>query len=109
MNGGMQTAYSADGGSTYDIANIDALENSASNLANYNQQLTNDIKSLRYVIKAVNENWQNEAGNDIQSIMANLNTGMQTLCDNIQPVIGKYVETLNQMVAETKINQGRSL
>lgn len=95
--------------SSYNIANLDALQNSSANLASYNQQLTNDIRSLQYIINAVRENWQNEAGNDIGSIMHNLNEGMKLLSDNIQPVIGKYVETLNQIVVETKINQGRSL
>ena len=98
-----------DGYSTYNIANVDALEHSSSNLANYNQQLTNYIKSLEYIIKSVRDNWQNESGNDLESIMSNLNTGIRTLSESIQPVIGKYVETLNQMVVETRANQGRSL
>lgn len=96
-------------GSTYDIANVPALENSSANLANYNQQLTNNIKSLEYVMNSINQNWQNESGNDINSIMNNLNNGINTLSENIQPVIGKYVETLNQIVVETKVNQNRSL
>lgn len=92
----------------YDIANIEALQNSTSNLANYNQQLTNDIESLRYIIKAIRQNWQNEAGADLESITNNLDNGIKTLADGIQPIIRKYVETLNQIIAETNANQGRS-
>ena len=100
--------YSGDS-SNYEIASVDALENSASNLANYNQQITSNVKTLEYIISAVRENWQNESGNDIESIMANLNSADKTLTETIQPVISKYVETLNQIVLDTRATQSREI
>lgn len=96
-----------DGNSNYIIKSLPELEKSAAELANYNQKLTNNISSLKYIINQIQTNWENSDGRDIESIMKNLNTLMNTMSENIQPVIAKYVETLNNMVAETKIIQSR--
>lgn len=105
-------AYSAietGGGSSYEIVSIDRLENSAGNLANYNQQITNNVGSLKSVMNAMSENWENEDGQDINSILLNLNDAIKSLSEEIQPVITTYVKSLNQIVAETRANQSKTL
>ncbi len=102
--------YSNSGNSSsYEIVSLDRLENSAGNLASYNQQISNNIGSLKYIMKAILENWENEAGQDISSIMLNLNDAIKTLSEDIQPVITTYVKTLNNIVTETRANQNRTL
>lgn len=94
--------------STYEISSIDGLENSAGTLANYNQQISNNIASLKYVMNAVQENWENSDGQDINSIMTNLNDAIKSLSEEIQPVIATYVKSLNQIVTETRATQSRT-
>lgn len=96
-------------GSNYYIASLDRLENSAANLASYNQQITNNASSLTYIVNSVRENWENENGQDIESILANLNDAIRVLSEDIQPVISTYVETLNRIVTETRLNQGKTM
>lgn len=95
--------------SNYEISNLDQLENSAANLAKNDQQIANCTRSLEYIIKAVQQNWENESGEDIQSILLNLNNNISTLRDEIEPIIRKYIETLNQIVAETRLNQSKNI
>lgn len=105
----MNPNASLDAGSSYYIASLDRLENSAANLASYNQQITNNARSLAYIVNSVRENWENENGQDIESILANLNDAIRVLSEDIQPVISTYVETLNRIVTETRLNQGKTL
>jgi len=95
--------------SSYELSNLDQLESSAANLARYEQQIANNVKSLGFIINSVKQNWENEAGEDIQSILLNLNANISTLGDEIQPVIRKYVEAINQIVTETRLNQSRNI
>lgn len=98
-----------DSSSDYKIENLENLETSSANLAKYNQQITDNVNSLNYILKSIRENWENEAGEDIQSILLNLNDNISTLKNEIQPIIAKYVDTINQIVTETRINQNRDL
>lgn len=93
----------------YDINDLNRLEESASNLAKYNQSLTNDASSLNYIMKTINENWQNEAGADLLSVMESLKNALGTMEDDIQPMITKYVAIINEIVVETKQNQSGTI
>lgn len=95
-------------GSSYHISSLNRLEESASNLEAYNQQITNNANSIAYIIKAVRENWQNEEGQDIESILVNLNDAVTFLTENIQPIITTYVGSLNKIVEETRVNQNKT-
>lgn len=107
----MNVGLSGGSGSTsnYDIASLSGLENSAARLAKYNQEISNNASSLQYVVNAIRENWENEQGKDIESVMTNLNDAIKTLSEEIQPVITTYVESLNRIVTETRANQSKSL
>ena len=105
----MSFSYMNVEGSDYRIESIDRLENSAGNLASYNQQLTNDADSLKYIMNSIESNWENSEGQDIQSIMKNISDAIAVLSESIQPVIATYIENLNTIVAETKVNQSRTI
>ncbi len=92
----------------YQINNAIELENSASNLATYNQKLANNVQSLQYILKTVQENWQNDSGADLQSYINGLNTCISRLSNTIIPVIDKYVNTMNTLAISTQQTQQRT-
>lgn len=94
---------------TFEINNLGALIESANNLTRYNQEISSYINSLNYVINAVQNNWQNEAGADIQSILVELRNCIAKLENNIQPTMNKFVQTINTIAAETEATQGQSI
>ncbi len=98
-----------DSNSNYEIKNLSQLETSSSNLANYEQRIANNSSSLKYILTAVENSWQNEAGADIQSILASLRNSIKILEEEIQPVISEYATILNQIVTDTRMNQSQSL
>jgi protein-arginine kinase activator protein McsA len=93
----------------YKIENLTVIENCAARLARYNQTLANDANSIDYVIKLVNQNWQNEQGEDLASILNNLTKCVSTIENELNPTLAKYVETLNKIVLETRSNQSNQL
>lgn len=93
----------------YRIANLDKLEENAGNLANYSNELTNHANSIEYIMRSIKENWENEDGQDIQAILTNLESAIKTLTLDIQPVLSKYFDILNNIVYETRETQGRTL
>ena len=93
----------------YDIASLERLEESASALARYNQSLTNDGQSLDYIMKTISENWENEEGQDIESIMEKLKETLKTIRSDLQPTIANYVTIINTIVADTKKNQSGAI
>lgn len=97
------------GQSTYEIGDLNQLENSAASLARYNQEITNNTSSLSYILRSVNENWQNEQGQDIQSIMTSLEDSIRVLNEDIQPILKEYSTTINNVVTETRATQSRDL
>ena len=92
----------------YQINNAIELENSASNLDTYNQKLANNVQSLQYILKTVQENWQNDSGADLQSYITGLNTCISRLSNTIIPVIDKYVNTMNTLAVSTQQTQQRT-
>lgn len=107
-NSGGLSSGGGSGYSNYEIASLERLENSAGNLANYNQQITNNARSLQYILTSIQENWENEQGQDVDSVLKNLSDAIKTLTEDIQPVISTYVESLNTIVTETRTTQGRT-
>ena len=93
----------------YDIASLERLEESASALAWNNQSLTNDGQSLDYIMKTISENWENEEGQDIESIMEKLKETLKTIRSDLQPTIANYVTIINTIVADTKKNQSGAI
>lgn len=93
---------------TYEIRNVDELENSAANLATYNQKITNNASSIKWVLGQIQENWENEAAADLASIIEGLTECINNLNNTISPTIAKYVTTMNTLVAETRRNQSQS-
>lgn len=94
---------------TYDIRNIDQLENSTATLSSSNQKVANNAQSLAYILNQIRTNWQNEAGADLASIISELEKCISSLQTAINPTVEKYVETMNTLVAESRSNQNRSL
>lgn len=94
---------------TYEIKNVDQLETSVADLASSNQKIISDAASLAYIIKAIKENWENESGKDLDSILTELASCTDKLQNTINPVVDKYVQTITTLVAESKRIQGQSL
>lgn len=94
---------------TYDIRDINALEVSTQELANTNQKVATDTSSLEYIIKEIKNNWQNEAGSDLMSVISELETCINTMRNAINPTVGKYVDTMNTLVAESRATQNKSM
>ena len=92
----------------YQINNPVELENCASNLATYNQRLANNVESLQYILKTVQENWQNDSGADLQSYINGLSTCISRLSNTIIPVIDKYVNTMNTLAVSTQQTQQKT-
>lgn len=89
----------------YIINSLDALEESVNALARYRQNLGVDSSNLGEAIRVLQDNWQNESGSDIQSIMLALNDAKKSIDEEIIPTIGNYVNIINEIVLETKQNQ----
>ncbi|MCI8446069.1 MAG: hypothetical protein HFH31_01090 [Bacilli bacterium] len=94
---------------TYNIQNVDSLESSAQNLATSNSKVSNDADSLQYVLDQIKTNWQNEAAQDLASVISELSTCISNLKNAINPTLTKYVQTMNTLVAETRTTQGKSI
>lgn len=94
---------------TYDIRNIDELESSTATLASTNQKVSNDIASLAFILNEIRTNWQNEAGADLASIIKELEDCINKVQTAINPTVGKYVTTMNNLVAESRSTQSRTM
>lgn len=94
---------------TYEIKNVDELEQSAADLANSNQKVSSDAASLVYIIKEIKANWQNEAGTDLASIISELERCTNKLQQAINPTLAKYIETMNSLVIESRTTQNQSM
>lgn len=94
---------------TYEIRDINQLETSTQELANSNQKVSADVASLEYIINEIKQNWQNEAGTDIASILKELESCIGKLRNAINPTVGKYVDTMNTLVAESRATQNKSM
>lgn len=94
---------------TYEIRDINQLEGSTQELANTNQKVTSDVSSLEYILKEIRENWQNDEGTDIMSIVAELEQCINKLRVAITPTVGRYVDTMNSLVAESRATQNKSM
>ena len=105
----MFSMYQNNGSNNYNINSVTDLENSAGALASYNQAITNNVSSLEYVMKAVQANWENENGQDLQSTIQNLNDAIAVLENEIQPLLKNYVENLYNIANETKSHQRASI
>lgn len=94
---------------TYDIKSIDGLETSTSELATTNQKVSNDVASLAYILNEIKTNWQNEAGADLASIITELEGCINKVQTAINPTVGKYVTTMNNLVAESRSTQSKTM
>lgn len=93
----------------YNIQNVDWLEQDASDLATQKQKVYECVEQIKLLINDIKSNWENEAGADLQSIITELEKFDHILLSAINPVVSKYVETMNILVAESRSNQNRSL
>lgn len=93
----------------YIIRSLNSLETTASSLDSNNNVLINDINSLKYICRTIRENWENDQGQDLASILSTLDNTIGTLENELVPVIKKYVEVVNTVVAESRKNQSTSL
>ena len=94
---------------TYEIRDINQLESSTQELANSNQKVSADVTSLEYILNQIKENWQNDAGTDIMSIVTELESCISKLKVAINPTVSKYVDTMNSLVAESRATQNQSM
>ena len=97
-----------DTGDNFDIASIQRLEQSAEKLSSYNQNLTTKANSLEEIVTAIRNNWENEDGQDIQSILTNINNAIDKLSAQIQPIIVDFSEVLTTFAANTRSTQKKS-
>lgn len=94
---------------TYEIKDIDRLESSAADLASSNQKISSDAASLTQILNEIRQSWENESGTDLQSILTELDGCIKKIQTAINPVVGKYVETMNTLVAESRTTQNKTL
>lgn len=94
---------------TYDITSVDQLETSTADLATINQNVSTNVTSLASVLNDIKTNWQNEAGADLASIIKELEDCINKLQTAINPTVGKYVETMNTLVANSRSTQSRTI
>jgi len=92
---------------TYKINNIEELRNSAEILGNNSSELQNNANSIKWIAEQVSVNWQNPDGLDIESIKAELSSCAIDLRDTIAPLIKKFADTLNTLVADTMVIEKR--
>lgn len=95
--------------SDFEIRNLEELDTSAANLAQYNQQLYSCANSLEHIISKINANWENDKGTDCQSAVDALTKIVSRINDEIGPILKKYIDTLNVIVTETQLTQSKSL
>lgn len=94
---------------TFEIRSIGSLESSAANLAKYNQSLINDTNSLEYILNAVQTNWQNEAGADLQSYIKELRECINILNNSISPTLKEFSSTMTTLASSAKANQSKTI
>lgn len=94
---------------TYEIKDVNALEESAGNLATYSQNLVNNTNSLSYILETVNNLWQNENGQDKASYVSTLNDCIKEIKETIIPTLNRYVETMNTLAASTRTTQSNTV
>lgn len=92
---------------TYVIKDLDGLEQSASVLSNNGEYLADNAKSIEYLLKQINANWENAEGLDLTSINDGMNACYTQLVDTIIPLVREYAETLNELVVATREIQRR--
>lgn len=83
----------------YDInLNAENLANSTGNLATFNQELSNNIESIKFIANEIKSNWTNDTlGNDINTSLSKLNECIDKINTVVFPVLNQYVETMNTL------------
>ena len=94
---------------TYDIRDVNALESTVSDLATTCQSVVKNGESLQYILNQITTNWQNDEGQDIQSIVAELQGCIANLNNAIAPTVSKYISTMNTLVAESRATLNRTI
>ncbi|HBA37939.1 MAG TPA: hypothetical protein DCY94_04390 [Firmicutes bacterium] len=94
---------------TYEIRNLDDLENSVSDLLRVNENIRKNADSMQYIIKQVKINWENEAGQDLASILQELEECANKIEGAIIPTVDKYVSVMNTLVQESRSTQSNTL
>ncbi len=94
---------------TYQVRNVDELENRTADLSTTNRSINKSAESLQYVLEQIKTNWTNEQGQDIVSIVAELEACIKTINGSIVPVVDKYVISMNNLAIETRTNQSRTM
>ncbi len=94
---------------TYEIKDLSLLESDTADLSSANGKIQGNASSLQYIINQIRANWQNEAGQDLASILQELEECSNTLTNAIVPTVEKYVNTMNTLAAESRRTQGNTL
>ncbi len=87
------------------LANLGTFDKHVANLASINQRLVNNASSIEWILGQIKQNWENEAGTDLKSIIEGLEKCINTLNNTISPTITKYVSTMNVLSEDTKRNE----
>lgn len=93
----------------YNIQNLDNLEDKASDLATKRQKLAENVNRLNAIVKSIRTNWQNDAGADLNAILAELEKNITLIREAIDPAIGRYVKAMNTLVAASKSAQSKTM
>lgn len=94
---------------TYDINNLSELENSVTELFNVNEKIKGNTNSLESIIKQINQNWTNDEGEDITSILKELDDCVQKLAGAIIPTVDEYVSTMNTLAENSRKTQSNTI
>ena len=83
--------------------NVSDLKQSTSNLASYNQDLSNELDSVKYISNEIQANWVNNSVNqsDISSSLEKINDCVNKIESVIFPVLTQYIETMNTLALAT--------
>lgn len=80
--------------------NSDVLSTSTGNLAKFNQILSNDVNSIKYISKQIENNWTNDtAGSDIFTSLNKIRNCEDKIENVVFPILNQYVETMNALAS----------
>ena len=86
------------------------LQASAGDLSGFNQTLSNNITSIKYITNSIRSNWTNESiASDVTQSLTKIDECIQKLESVVFPVLNQYVETMINLSVATDATADKTI
>ena len=88
---------------------LGSLEQLVEDLINIKSLIADNSNSVTYVLRKINDNWENPEGLDLQSINDSLNMCIEKLDVDFIPLMENFISAIINLIEETRRNSGNTI